>query len=222
MGKDGQVWVCVYVLFCSVMSDSFVTLWTVARQAPLFMGFSRQGHWSGLPFPSPRDLPDPGIKPKPPALQADSFLSEPPAFPKSCKKKKKKKKLCKKGFGQPVVNQQIGSQTLLTLSTSLPDLQLAKRNAEPEDQEVSGCSHRNQYPGHKTGWRKKEHEAQGNEEDIQPYSNPYPMQSLYAKVVLTHPQGYPSRIAGNMGYYMKTSSFFSMDNLFEINKQKYF
>ena len=137
-------------------------------------------------------------------------------FPKAAKKN------CKKGFGQPVINQQIGSQTLLTLSTSLPDLRLAKRNAEPEDQEVSGCSHRNQYPGHKTGWRKKEHEAQGNEKDIQPYSNTYPMQSLYAKVVLTHPQEYPSRIAGNMDYYMKTSSFFSVDNLFEINKQKYF
>ena len=40
-----------------------VTLWTVARQAPLSMGFSRQGYWSGLPFPSPGDLPHPGIKP---------------------------------------------------------------------------------------------------------------------------------------------------------------
>ena len=41
----------------------FATLWTVAYQAPLFMGFSRQEYWSGLPFPSPGDLPDPGIKP---------------------------------------------------------------------------------------------------------------------------------------------------------------
>ena len=40
----------------------FVTLWTVARQAPLFMGFSRQEYWSGLPFPSPGDLPNPGIE----------------------------------------------------------------------------------------------------------------------------------------------------------------
>ena len=61
---------------CSVMSDSFVTLWTVARQAPLFMGFSRQGHWSGLPFPSPMDLPDPGIELRSPALQADSLPTE--------------------------------------------------------------------------------------------------------------------------------------------------
>ena len=46
----------------------FVTPWTVARQAPLSMGFSRQEYWSGLPFPSPGDLPDPGIKPASPAL----------------------------------------------------------------------------------------------------------------------------------------------------------
>ena len=49
----------------------FVTLWTAACQAPLSMGFSRQEYWSGLPFPSSRDLPDPGIKPGSPALQAD-------------------------------------------------------------------------------------------------------------------------------------------------------
>ena len=41
----------------------FVTLWTVAHQNPLSMGFSRQEHWSGFPFPSPEDLPDPGIEP---------------------------------------------------------------------------------------------------------------------------------------------------------------
>ena len=46
----------------------------VANQAPLSMGFPRQGHWRGLPFPSPGDLPDPGIKPGSPALQADSIL----------------------------------------------------------------------------------------------------------------------------------------------------
>ena len=52
--------------------------WTIASQAPLSMGFSKQEYWSGLPFPSPGDLPDPGIKPRFPALQADSLLSEPP------------------------------------------------------------------------------------------------------------------------------------------------
>ena len=56
----------------------FVTPWTVAYQAPLSMGFSRQEYWSGLPFPSPGDLPNPGIEPRFPALQADALPSEPP------------------------------------------------------------------------------------------------------------------------------------------------
>ena len=56
----------------------FATLWTIAYQAPRFMGFSRQGYWSGLPFPSPGDLPDPGIEPRSPTLQADALASEPP------------------------------------------------------------------------------------------------------------------------------------------------
>ena len=55
---------------------TLATPWTVACQASLFMGFSRQGYWSGLPFPSPGDLPDPGIKPRPHALQADSLPTE--------------------------------------------------------------------------------------------------------------------------------------------------
>ena len=49
----------------------FATPWTVAYQAPPSMGFSRQEYWSGLPFPSPRDLPDPGIEPRSPTLQAE-------------------------------------------------------------------------------------------------------------------------------------------------------
>ena len=53
----------------------FRTSWTVAYQAPRPMGFSRQEYWSGLPFPSPGDLPYPGIKPWSPALQADSVLT---------------------------------------------------------------------------------------------------------------------------------------------------
>ena len=52
------------------------TPWTVAHQAPLSMGFSRQEYWSGLPFPSPEDLPDPRIKPRSPVLQADSLPTE--------------------------------------------------------------------------------------------------------------------------------------------------
>ena len=59
----------------------FVTPWTVAHQAPLSMEFSRQEYRSGLPFSSPGDLPDPGIKPRSPALQADSLLSEPSGNP---------------------------------------------------------------------------------------------------------------------------------------------
>ena len=50
----------------------FATPWTVARQTPMSMGFSRQEFWSGLPFSSPGDLSDPGVKPTFPALQADS------------------------------------------------------------------------------------------------------------------------------------------------------
>ena len=54
----------------------FATRWTVAYQAPPCMGFSRQEYWSGVPFPSPGDLPNPGIKPASPSLQADSLLTK--------------------------------------------------------------------------------------------------------------------------------------------------
>ena len=57
------------------------TPWTVAYQALPSMGFSRQVYWSGLPFPSPGDLPYPGIEPGSPALQADALPSEPPGKP---------------------------------------------------------------------------------------------------------------------------------------------
>ena len=60
----------------------FATPWTVAHQAPQSMEFSRQEYWSGLPFPSPGDLPDPEIEPGSPALQADALLSEPQGSPK--------------------------------------------------------------------------------------------------------------------------------------------
>ena len=55
----------------------FATPWTVAYQAPLSMGFSRQEYWSGVPLPSPGDLTDPGIEPQSPAFQADALTSEP-------------------------------------------------------------------------------------------------------------------------------------------------
>ena len=58
----------------------FAIPWTVVYQAPPSMGFSRQEYWRGLPFPSPGDLPDPGIEPRSPALQADALPSEPSIF----------------------------------------------------------------------------------------------------------------------------------------------
>ena len=60
---------------------TFCTPWTVAYQASLSMGFSRQEYWSGLPFPSPGDLPDPGIEPESPAMQADTLPSAPSGKP---------------------------------------------------------------------------------------------------------------------------------------------
>ena len=58
------------------MCPTLASPWTVARQTPLSMGFSRQEYWSGLPFPSPGDLPDSGIEPRSPASQADSLPIE--------------------------------------------------------------------------------------------------------------------------------------------------
>ena len=60
----------------------FETSWTVALQAPPSVGFSRQEYSSGLPVPSPGDLPDPGIEPRSPELQADALTSEPPGKPR--------------------------------------------------------------------------------------------------------------------------------------------
>ena len=65
----------------SVVPDS-VTLWTVTRQAPLSVGFSRWEYWSGLPCSPSGDLPKPGIEPRSPALQVNSLLTEPPGKPR--------------------------------------------------------------------------------------------------------------------------------------------
>ena len=59
----------------------FATPWTVAHQAPPTIGFSRQEYWTGLPFSSPGDLPDPGIEPRSPAMWAEALTSEPPEKP---------------------------------------------------------------------------------------------------------------------------------------------
>ena len=73
--------VCLQLLSREVVSDSFATPWTVACQTTLFMQLFKQEYWSGLPFPSSGDFPDPGIEPRSPALQADSLLSKPPGKP---------------------------------------------------------------------------------------------------------------------------------------------
>ena len=70
---------CVLSLYSCVRV--FVTLWSVAQQAPLSMGFSRQEYWSGLPFPPPGDFPNPGMEPMSPALKADSLPAEPQGSP---------------------------------------------------------------------------------------------------------------------------------------------
>ena len=71
----------MFVLSCSVMSDSLATPSAVACQAPLSMRFSKQKYWSGLPFPPPGDLPNPVIKPVSPALAGGFFTTELPGKP---------------------------------------------------------------------------------------------------------------------------------------------
>ena len=66
---------------CLVVSDSFVTLWTVAHQCPLSLGFPRQEYWSGLPFPSSEDFSNPETEPESTALAGRSFTTEPPGKP---------------------------------------------------------------------------------------------------------------------------------------------
>ena len=68
------------VLVAPVSDQLFATSWTVGHQVPLSLGFSRQEYWSGLPFPSPGDVPDPGIEPRSPIFQADSLPSELPMY----------------------------------------------------------------------------------------------------------------------------------------------
>src|SRR5574341_945454 len=93
MDKMWYIQTMEYCCCCLItMSDSFVTLWTVAHQAPLPMGFPRQEYWNGLPFPSPGDLPDPRIEPTSlvsPALAGRFFTTEPLGSPKrsSCQER---------------------------------------------------------------------------------------------------------------------------------------
>ena len=69
------------LLLFSFCVRQFVTPWTAALQAPSSMGFPRQEYWSGLPFPSPGDPPNPGIKPSSPALAGRFSTAEPPGKP---------------------------------------------------------------------------------------------------------------------------------------------
>ena len=75
-------------------SQLFATLWTVAHQAPLSMGFSRQEYWSGLPCPPPQDLPNPGTEPMSPTWQADSLSLSHLGSPKGITAVQKKEMLC--------------------------------------------------------------------------------------------------------------------------------
>ena len=77
----GMTWLFLEVPCVKVSMSDSETPWTVAYQAPPSMGFSRHEYQSGLPFPSPGDLPNPGIEPGPPTLQADTLPSEPPGKP---------------------------------------------------------------------------------------------------------------------------------------------
>ena len=88
----------------NLVRSNSVTPWTTAHQAPLSMGFSRQEYWSGLPFPPPGELSDPGIKPTSPALAGRFFTTEPPRKPQEstgeCEQMKliSLKKLCQIHF----------------------------------------------------------------------------------------------------------------------------
>ena len=94
--------------FSSVQSLShvqfFATPWTAAYQAPLCMGFSRQEYWSGLPFPSPGDLPDPRIKPGSPALQTGALPSEPSGTKLRRAETKRKKEFNLEGWEKETSN----------------------------------------------------------------------------------------------------------------------
>ena len=80
-GGNKKIFLEVLVVLVAKSHLTLGTPWTVAHQVPLSMGFSKQEYWSQLPFPSPGDLPSPGIEPASHALQADSLLTEPQRKP---------------------------------------------------------------------------------------------------------------------------------------------
>ena len=95
----------------------FATSWTRAYGASPSMGFSRQEYWSGLPFPSPGDLPDPGIKPGSAALEADALTSEPPGKPKSYLRNSQSK-------GDTLIFLSVSCKQKINLSWKVPCLHL--------------------------------------------------------------------------------------------------
>ena len=95
-----------------------MTPWTVAYQASPSMGFSRQEYWSAVPFPSPGDLPDPRIKPRSPALQADALPCKPPGKPDEAFYNSRSK---------------VGSLTRLECEQGLYSLYLVLGNPSPSD-----------------------------------------------------------------------------------------
>ena len=109
---------------------TLATSWTVARQDPMSIGFSRQEYWRGLPFPSPGDLPDSGIEPGSPALQADSLPSELPGKP---------------GRLGLAFNQEANFEILLSRAGVVPFC--------PRRTDVKGLSHRSGHAGfHSCNW----------------------------------------------------------------------
>ena len=99
--------------------------WTVAHRAPPSMVFSRQEYWSGLPFPSPGDRPNPGIEPRSPTLQADALTSAPPGKPR---KQTEKSPLRNKDPEQPKTNTQVRTHE--------------KKSAESKRKHVNDSEHR--------------------------------------------------------------------------------
>ena len=105
--------------------------WTVAHQAPLSMEFSSQEYWSEWPFPSPRDLPDPGNEPGSPALQPDSLLSEPPGKPTEMLSfptifTSKPRRTEEPGRLRSMGSQRVGHDWATSLSLSCPEQTLSK------------------------------------------------------------------------------------------------
>ena len=123
--------------------------WTVAYQAPPSMGFSRQGCWSGLPFPSPGDLPDPGIEPGSPALQADALPSEPPGKPQITSKRHQKRSWKQ----QAVARQRQARRAVSAVWISAGQLCLQKHQSSlltPQTHTAKGGSAI--FPGRSTGY----------------------------------------------------------------------